>query len=347
MKRSNVVMASLALVVAVTPAASADPDSHLQMRHSAVMDQVRNSSEQAEQQVEQGAAAVAAADVTATVTDPTGDTDPVLEPKSDITAGSLSFGEGGPNVTVTVPGGTDPATDPNWDLFTFAEWDIDTNNDAAPEYIIQAFRDSGSFVAGVFTVEGDFVCEGAADFLSPIYTVSFDPTCVGNPGAARFLTAFVYDDGTTVSFDFAPNVGLSAPARNDFATAKPAARLGGTWYLRNTLTAGFADFTFSYGRGTDFALMCDWDGDGLKTPGVVRDNLWFLRNSNSAGPSNANFGYGLATDFPVCGDWNGDGVDTVGVVRGNTWLLRNSNTGGAANINFGYGPSGSLPLVWR
>ena len=353
MKKSAVTMTALTLFLALAPvgAATAEPGDHPKMKHSAAVDKaLRGAAEKAAPST--AASALAVADVTATVQDPTGDTDPTLEPRADITAGSLSFGEGGPNVTVTVPGGTNPGTDPNWNNPTsFVAWLIDTNNDAAkPEYVIEAFNEGGAFVGAVFTAEGDFTCDAAAEFITtgPQYAVSFDPSCIGNPGAARFLTLFVYDTtpdpDTGEFFDVAPNVGLSPAARNDFATAKPAARLGATWYLRNTLSGGPADFTFGYGRADDFPLMCDWNGDGLKTPGVVRGNRWFLRNSNSGGGASS-FSYGTATDYPVCGDWNNDGIDTVGVVRGKSWFLRNANSTGTANVSFTYGRADDFPVV--
>ncbi len=93
--------------------------------------------------------------------------------------------------------------------------------------------------------------------------------------------------------------------------------------------------------------MCDWDGDGVSTPGVVRGNSWFVRNSNTAGVADSTFTYGNPGDTPICGDWNGNGTDTPGVVRGNTWHLRNSNTTGVADITFTFGNLGDTPRVWR
>jgi hypothetical protein len=349
-KKLAVTMTTLILFWALVPmgAATAAPGDRPTMKRAAEVDRAQRAAV-AKAAPGSASAAVAAADITATVTDPTGDTFPTAEPRADLTAGSLSFGEGGPNVTVTVPGGTDPATDPNWDNeFSFIEWDIDTNNDDADfEYVIQAFNFEGEFVAVVFTSFGEFTCDATPEFLpaSTMYIVSFDPSCIGNPGAARFFTAFVYDTVDEVFFDVAPEVGVSAAARNDFATAKPALHRDGTWLLRNTLTSGSADFAFAYGRPDDFPLMCDWDGDGLKTPGVVRGNVWYLRNSNSGGGGLPGFSFGTATDFPVCGDWNNDGIDTVGVMRGNTWFLRNANSGGPANASFTYGRAGDFPVV--
>ena len=104
--------------------------------------------------------------------------------------------------------------------------------------------------------------------------------------------------------------------------------------------------------------MGDWDGDGTKTPGVVRGNLWYLRNTNTPGVADIVFAYGVATDIPIAGDWDGDGIDSPGVVRehvtfyppdgvgigADTWHLRNSNSPGFGEINFMFANPGS-PVV--
>lgn len=92
-------------------------------------------------------------------------------------------------------------------------------------------------------------------------------------------------------------------------------------------------------------LMCDWNGDGRRTPGLYRDGVWYLRNSNREGPAEITFAFGGVGDTPVCGDWNGDGVETVGVWSGSTWSLRNRNSAGPPDIEFDYGAPGDYPVV--
>ncbi len=148
-----------------------------------------------------------------------------------------------------------------------------------------------------------------------------------------------------------------SPAGAEPIPARPALVRGNVWHVRNTLTAGFADIVFSYGRVGDHFLMGDWDGDGTKTPGVVRGNTWYLRNSNTSGFADVAFKYGSASDTPVAGDWDGDGADTPGAVREhvtispgqilvgrNTWHLRNSNSAGFADITVAFSCCGT-PIV--
>jgi hypothetical protein len=152
------------------------------------------------------------------------------------------------------------------------------------------------------------------------------------------------------------------------APSKPAVvRDGNIWLLRNTLSGGAATTTFGYGASSDIIHVTgDWDGNGTKTPGIIRivgdfENshyVWYLRNSNSAGAADIVFTYGKPSfgfeepgDTPVVGDWDGNGTDTAGVVRRRNgaaqaqWLLRNSAGGGAAQLQFGYGLTSDGPVT--
>ena len=119
------------------------------------------------------------------------------------------------------------------------------------------------------------------------------------------------------------------------------------FFLRDSLSGGAADRSFTYGRSTDGPLVGDWNRDGRDTVGLRRGSRFYLRNSHSGGPADLNFPYGRPEDTPVIGDWNGDGRDTVGVRRGSWFYLRNSNTSGPANLSFPYGRSDDVPLVGR
>lgn len=133
----------------------------------------------------------------------------------------------------------------------------------------------------------------------------------------------------------------------------PAVIRGTMWHLRTTLGSGVSDVpAFTYGNPGDTPLMCDWNGDGTRTPGVRRGNTFYLRNSNSSGVADiAAFSFGNPTDVPVCGNWNAndeiqDDTETVGVVRnGNQFFLRNSNAAGPSDITVTFGNPGDVPLI--
>ena len=88
---------------------------------------------------------------------------------------------------------------------------------------------------------------------------------------------------------------------------------GSDWYVRDTLTSGTADHTFTYGLPGDVQLLGDWDGDGDATPGVVRGSTWYLRNTLEGGQADLTFACGYLGDYPVVGDWDGNGTDHPGV----------------------------------
>jgi hypothetical protein len=129
----------------------------------------------------------------------------------------------------------------------------------------------------------------------------------------------------------------------------------GTFYLRNTNTAGYADVTFVYGpAGNGWnAIAGDWNGDGDDTIGLYNQvaGVVYLRNTNATGFADVTFGYGPAQNdwAAVAGDWDGDGVDTIGLYSSANanFYLRNTNTAGYADNTFMYGVAGNgwTPIV--
>lgn len=131
-------------------------------------------------------------------------------------------------------------------------------------------------------------------------------------------------------------------------TSKAALTNGATWFQKNNLVTGPADYTFSYGFPS-FFLMCAWDGSqpGVKLPTIFANGQWFMRASYTTGTADRSFYYGNGTHSPICGDWDGDGIDTPGVVTGDgTWHLRNTNWSGPPDAGqFQYGPDNATPLA--
>jgi hypothetical protein len=138
---------------------------------------------------------------------------------------------------------------------------------------------------------------------------------------------------------------------------KPAAVHGTqNFFLRSTLTSGPAEQNVYLSLAGpalpgDAPLMGDWDGDGVKTPGLKRGKTYYFRNSNTSGPADWTYDYGLPTDVPVVGDWDRDGRDTIGVYRAGVWLLHNhiydGDTGNDQTVIFG-GPT-DVPVAgdWK
>jgi SpoIID/LytB domain protein len=159
----------------------------------------------------------------------------------------------------------------------------------------------------------------------------------------RVVTIALRGSAASVSLsgaDFAGRFGL----RSDWFLVNPPPAIPG-WFLRNSLTSGPADIARTYGAGGDTALACDWNGDGVATPGIFRNGTFSLRNSNTSGVGETTFGFGNPGDIPVCGDWNGDGIDTIGVFRRGVFYLRNTNSTGVADLVVSYGNPTDRPLI--
>jgi len=107
----------------------------------------------------------------------------------------------------------------------------------------------------------------------------------------------------------------------------PGVFRNGTFFLRNSNTAGPADIQFNFGSSTDVPVVGDWNGDGIDTVGIWNGPFFYLKTANTAGASTINVTFGQSGDQPLAGDWNGDGVDTVGLHRGATFILSNTFTG--------------------
>ncbi|MFT3942701.1 MAG: S8 family serine peptidase [Ancrocorticia sp.] len=120
-----------------------------------------------------------------------------------------------------------------------------------------------------------------------------------------------------------------------------AIRRGGDIYVRNSLSGGGADITFTFGRATDIPFAGDFDGDGKDTIAVVRDNVILAKNRLAGGSEDARLVFGRASDEFYVGDWDGDGTDSFAVRRDNTFFLKNTLSGGNADDVKKFGSGGS------
>lgn len=79
----------------------------------------------------------------------------------------------------------------------------------------------------------------------------------------------------------------------------------GTVYIRNSLTSGFADETFVFGRAGDRVVAGMWDPNlsDTDTVGVYRPGtgILYLKNQNAAGPADIAIPFGGASVWPVAG----------------------------------------------
>lgn len=125
------------------------------------------------------------------------------------------------------------------------------------------------------------------------------------------------------------------------------------WYLGDT-GGGQADPIFPWGQDGDIFVMGDWNGDGIKTPGLIRGArfgafggplTWMLKNTNDDSEPDHVFEFGEAGDIPVVGDWSGGGADAIGVFRNGRWKLKSDLEAGPPDSDFIFGEPGDYPVV--
>lgn len=128
----------------------------------------------------------------------------------------------------------------------------------------------------------------------------------------------------------------------------------GRWHRRASLVSSGPVDVFYYGNPGDIPFTGDWNGDGVKTPGLFRqsDGYVYLRNSNTQGNADITFFFGNPGDVPIVGDFDGDGDDTVSIYRpslGRFYIInqlgRNGGGLGAADFWFDLGNPGDRPFV--
>ncbi len=130
----------------------------------------------------------------------------------------------------------------------------------------------------------------------------------------------------------------------------------GTFYLRDSNTAGPAQYQFTMGSPGDHPLAGHWDntmlGDGV---GVYRpsNGLLYAKRSLATGYADFTMVLGIPGDSGIAGDWDGSGYDSIGVWRPSTttWYLSDTLVVGGfpkpvyANRYFQFGPANLIPFA--
>ncbi len=109
-----------------------------------------------------------------------------------------------------------------------------------------------------------------------------------------------------------------------------------------------ADAPFFFGDPGDIPFLGDWNGDGVRTPGLYRQSNGFayVRDTNDFGVADREWFMGNPGDIPLVGDWDGDGIDSFGVYRPSEGkvYLRNEQTTGFAEVEYFFGNPGDTPF---
>jgi surface antigen len=122
----------------------------------------------------------------------------------------------------------------------------------------------------------------------------------------------------------------------------------GAFALRESLSAGPANFDFRLGGPDMDPLVGTWAGSGPGVGYYDPGTGWFyLRDALSGGHASDGFSFGPPGMTPLVGDWDGSGSDGIGYYdpRTGTFHLRDQLSAGPASYTFRFGQPGMVPLV--
>lgn len=280
------------------------------------------------------------------------------------------------NVTVSPPGTID-VTSPTTLTFTPSNWSgaqtVTVRADDGLENATYEGTRYGTIKHSASSADADFNGIGVLDVVAAI-TDDADkaaPTIEGIPSGSLgwYLKNAAASGGVDFQIPFGQSADGAVPGNWDGVVSPHGDGLGVTqssngywqWSLRNAISSGSPDLSFSFGgpKYGDRPVRGDWNDGGDDGIGVVRPLRngrwrWLLRDTANSGSPNRVFDYGSrsAGDIPVVGDWDGDGGDDIGVVRPLSngrlrWYLRDSPTAGSAQRTFDYGgwKYGDRPLT--
>jgi hypothetical protein len=179
----------------------------------------------------------------ASLTDPVGDVinretnDKLQSLPTDILSSTVDSGAQGIVLTFKTQEVPDPATDPHWaSPNTFVSWQVDSTGDGKVDNLIRFSldRDTAGRLVGDLTHwagpgQPAQHCDVPATYNPTTgYTLTINPSCMGNPGAISYRVQLTYDtnpSGTKppLAFDVVPDQGLAGPVSIVIPTAPAAA----------------------------------------------------------------------------------------------------------------------------
>ena len=245
-------------------------------------------------------------------------------------------------VILARPGNTEPA-------LTGVVYDDKNNNNR---------MDLGEGIPGVSVSAGSAAVQTnlGGGWSIPIGSGTWEVTASGGglPSTMR-TSAAMGSQNVWVDFESEPLPDARpAPCSGGTCDSVGLVDAGSQWFLWDGIDVGSGLGGFYFGNPGDVALMGDWDGNGIATPGLYRrsDGYVYLRNSNSQGLADVKFYFGNPGDIPIAGDFNGDGKDTVSIYRpANQTIyvinqLGSNDAGlGVADYSFMFGNPGDVPFV--
>jgi hypothetical protein len=224
--------------------------------------------------------------------------------------------------------------------------------------------------AGVLKPQSSGVSQFNADgFVAKIETTFNDTIGTHRPGTNQFLESNSNVTGTidkTVSFGQAGDIGVVGDWEGDGIDDVGVFRIAGfgqgQFIIRKItlvrpcpacpLIPMAVNFTVNFGQTGDLPIIGDWDGDGIDTFGVFRQNggqaqIFLTDEIENAPPVDHTLGFGTDGDLPIAGDWDADNLDEIGVSRPSTGQFFLTNDVDVGNVDFTgfFGAIGDLPAA--
>lgn len=101
--------------------------------------------------------------------------------------------------------------------------------------------------------------------------------------------------------------GFFGPAPAAVAKGPAISGSGATYYFAAAWNSNVSAASVTYGRASDQLLVGDWNGDGLDSLAIDRDDVIRGRNALGPGPEDVTLTIGRPGDTIIVGDWNSDG----------------------------------------
>ena len=179
--------------------------------------------------------------------------------------------------------------------------------------------------------------------MSGLRFVARSSVAVGVSGALLFTAPVA--TAVTHAVDRLPQV-KSTPLGEKFERSIPAvgSATTGVWTIKSTSSSGSSLTKVTLPPGTGTALLADWNGDGVATPGRYDNGMWSITNTavgKAQWEKTLSLG-GESGDVPLTANRDADRLADLAVFRNGVWLWQ---LGTGETLTEEFGQAGDIPIV--
>ncbi|MBD0740123.1 CHAP domain-containing protein [Streptomyces sp. CBMA29] len=236
------------------------------------------------------------------------------------------------------------------------DYDTLSNTPAVGDAVVFSYSASSDWakhVEIVTAVSGSTITAVGGNENGQVERDTFTHDAVGTSTYNGTISGYVAPAYTATTPPAAPVYSGDVPLAGKWAGGyiatigvyRPSTGSGGTFYLRDSNTAGTADSTISLGSVGDVPITGDWSNVGHTQVGVYRPSTraFYLRLDNG---NTTQWKFGDSGDTPITGNWDGAGGTGIGVFRvtghTNTFFLRHAD---ATVTSIAFGSPGDMPIT--